>query len=62
VVVVALLPAGAPPAAIVACAIAAGLTQPPIGACMRALWPELLDTPDRRHAAYALEGAALEAV
>ena len=61
-VVVALLPAGAPPAAIVACAIAAGLTQPPIGACMRALWPELLDTPDRRHAAYALEGAALEAV
>jgi MFS family permease len=62
VVVVALLPAGAPAAAIVACAAAAGLSQPPIGACMRALWPELLDGADRRHAAYALEGAALEVV
>jgi MFS family permease len=62
VAVVALLPDGAPPAAIVACAIAAGLTQPPIGACMRAVWPELLDTADKRHAAYALEGAALEVV
>jgi hypothetical protein len=29
---------------------------------MRALWPVLLDTPGRRHAAYALEGAALEVV
>jgi MFS family permease len=62
IVVVALLPGSAPTAPIVACAVAAGLTQPPTGACMRALWPELLDTPDRRHAAYALEGAALEAV
>jgi MFS family permease len=62
IVVVALLPAGTSPAAIVACAIAAGLTQPPIGACMRALWPELLHGADARHAAYALEGAALEVV
>jgi MFS family permease len=62
IVVVALLPGSAPTAAIVACAVAAGLTQPPTGACMRALWPELLDGPDRRHAAYALEGAALEVV
>src|SRR3954465_9045109 len=52
VVVVALLPAGPHGPALVACAGAAGLSQPPIGACMRALWPELLDSPDRRHAAY----------
>jgi predicted MFS family arabinose efflux permease len=29
---------------------------------MRALWPVLLETPNRRHAAYALEGAVLEIV
>ena len=29
---------------------------------MRALWPTLLATADRRHAAYALEGVALEVV
>jgi hypothetical protein len=62
IVLVALLPDGAPPALVVACAVAAGLCQPPVGACMRALWPELLDTADRRHAAYALEGAVLEIV
>jgi MFS family permease len=62
IAVLALLPAGTPRGAIVAGAIAAGLSQPPVGACMRALWPVLLDTPDRRHAAYALEGAALEVV
>jgi hypothetical protein len=60
--VLALLPAGTPRGAIVAAAIAAGLSQPPVGACMRALWPVLLDTPERRHAAYALEGVALEVV
>lgn len=62
IVVVALLPAGAPRGAVVACAIAGGLCQPPVGACMRALWPELLDGPDRRHAAYALESVVLEVV
>ncbi|MGZ6674356.1 MAG: hypothetical protein ACXVFM_18615, partial [Solirubrobacteraceae bacterium] len=34
----------------------------PVGACMRALWPVLLDSPDRRHAAYSMEGALLEVV
>jgi MFS family permease len=62
IVVLAVLPAGTPRGAIVAAAIAAGMSQPPVGACMRALWPVLLETPDRRHAAYALEGAALEVV
>jgi MFS family permease len=58
----AMLPDGAPLILILACAIAAGVFQPPIGACMRALWPELLDGPERRHAAYALEGAVVEIV
>ena len=62
IVAVALLPAGAPQGAIVACAVVAGLAQPPVGACMRALWPTLLPGPDRRHAAYALEATALEVV
>jgi MFS family permease len=62
IVVLAVLPAGTPRGAIVAAAMLAGLSQPPVGACMRALWPVLLDTPERRHAAYALEGVALEVV
>jgi Major Facilitator Superfamily len=62
IVALALLPDGAPLGAIVACAVAAGMSQPPIGACMRALWPELVDDADARHAAYALEGTVLEIV
>jgi MFS family permease len=62
IVVLAVLPDGAPLGAILAAAAAAGMCQPPVGACMRALWPVLLDGPDRRHAAYALEGAVLEIV
>lgn len=62
VVVLALLPAGAPLAAIAGFAALAGFSQPPVGACMRALWPVLFDDPHRRHAAYALEGAMLEVV
>ena len=60
--VLALVPDGAPLGAILAAAAAAGLFQPPVGACMRALWPVLLDDPDDRHAAYSLEGALLEIV
>jgi MFS family permease len=62
IAVLVVLPAGAPLGAILAAAAAAGACQPPVGACMRALWPVLLDTPDRRHAAYSLEGALLEVV
>ena len=58
----ALLPAGAPLAVIAATAALAGAAQPPIGACMRALWPELLPGEDDRHAAYALESVVLEVV
>ena len=59
---VALLPHGAPLGVLLACSAVTGLTQPPIGACMRALWPVLLDDADRRHTAYSLEGAMLEFV
>jgi hypothetical protein len=62
IVALALLPAGAPGAAIVGLAALAGAAQPPVGACMRALWPELVREPDRRHTAYAMEGAVLEIV
>ena len=62
IVALAFLPDGAPLAAILAGAAVAGACQPPVGACMRALWPVLLDTPDRRHAAYSMEGALLEVV
>jgi MFS family permease len=58
----ALLPAGAPLGAMVGCAIVAGSAQPPVGACMRALWPTLAPTADQRHAAYALEGVAMEVI
>jgi predicted MFS family arabinose efflux permease len=62
IVVLATRPDGAPLGAILAAAALAGAAQPPVGACMRALWPVLLDSPDRRHAAYSMEGALLEVV
>jgi MFS family permease len=62
IVVVALLPGDAPFGAILAASAVAGVAQPPTGACMRALWPVLVEDPDRRHAAYSLESVALEVV
>jgi len=42
-------------------AVVAGLAQPPLGACLRALWPSLLgDDPGLLPSAYALESALLE--
>jgi predicted MFS family arabinose efflux permease len=58
----AVLPSSAPLGAIVALAVVAGAAQPPIGACMRSLWPALLGDRDAQHAAYALEAAVLEIV
>ena len=58
----ALLPAGAPLGLMIACAAVAGSAQPPVGACMRSLWPHLASSEDQRHAAYALEGVAMEVV
>ena len=44
-----------------ACAAVAGAGYPPLGACMRTLWPRMLgDDPSMVHAAFALESAAFE--
>ena len=56
----ALLPGDASVGVLMACAAVAGAAQPPLGACLRSLWPELVPDLDRRHAAYALEGVAME--
>jgi MFS family permease len=58
--VLALLPDGTPVPAVAALAALAGVTHPPIGSCMRALWPVLLGDEDRRHAAYAIEASGIE--
>src|SRR3954451_10273347 len=56
----ALVPAGTPLAILLAVAAVAGAAHPPLGACLRALWPALLPDAARRHAAFALEATALE--
>ena len=58
----ALLGPASPCPALMALAALAGAAQPPVGACMRALWPELTPSPDLRHAAYALEGVVMEVI
>ena len=45
----------APVVALAACAALAGATLPPIGACMRALWPSCCPVSELRDTAYALE-------
>ena len=62
IVLAALFPGGSAADRLIACAVVAGATQPPVGACMRAPWPALLEQSDLRHAAYATEGALLEFV
>ena len=58
----ALLPESAGVGVLMACAAVAGAAQPPVGACMRSLWPVLTSNADLRHAAYSLEGAAGEII
>jgi len=58
----AVLPSAAPAGMLVACAVVAGAAQPPVGACMRALWPVLVPAAEQRHTAYALEGVAMEVI
>jgi predicted MFS family arabinose efflux permease len=45
---------------ILACALVSGAAMPPLGPCLRTLWPGLLGDPARVHAAFALESAVLE--
>jgi MFS family permease len=62
ITVVALLPGSSPFGAILAASAVAGVAAPPTGACMRALWPALVQDPEQRHAAYSLESVILEVV
>jgi MFS family permease len=56
----AVLPVGTPAAAVVALAAVLGLATPPVGACMRTLFPTLLSDPEAIRAAYAAEAAYTE--
>jgi predicted MFS family arabinose efflux permease len=58
-VALALLPAGTPLPLLVGLTLLAGLATPPVGASVRALFPELLDDADVR-AAYAVDASAVE--
>jgi MFS family permease len=57
---VALLPAGAPVAVLVALSAGIGLASPPVAACVRALLPGLLPDAGAARAAYAVESTASE--
>jgi MFS family permease len=58
---VALTEAGAPTAALMACALIGGFAIPNIGAALRALWPELLRRREELvSAAFALDSVAIE--
>ena len=59
-VAIAVLPVGAPLAALVALAAGIGLATPPVGACLRTQLPALLPGPGAVRAAYALEASVVE--
>ena len=59
-VAIALLPADAPLSALVALATVIGFALPPVGPCLRALLPGLVDDPEQQRAAYAVDSAAVE--
>ena len=54
------LPRGAPIASILPLAVLAGLTTPPVGACLRGLVPQLLPDPAAARRVYALDATAVE--
>lgn len=57
----ALVPHETPLGVLLALGVLNGATNPPLTACMRTLWPALLeDDAERIHAAYSLEAALLE--
>jgi MFS family permease len=57
---VAVMPAGTSPGVLVALGCGIGLASPPIGACVRTLFPGLLDDPAAVRAAYATDASASE--
>jgi MFS family permease len=60
VAAVAVLGVGTPLLALVALAAGIGLASPPVGACVRTLFPSLLDDPAALRGAYAVEASASE--
>jgi MFS family permease len=58
--VLALLPAGAPLPVLVALALGSGFATPPLGACLRTLFPALIPDPRALRATYAVEATAVE--
>ncbi len=59
-VATAVLPDDAPLSALVALAAVIGFATPPVGPCMRALLPGLVDGPEQQRGAYAIDSAAVE--
>ena len=57
---IAVLPAGAPLAVLVALAAGIGLATPPVGACLRTQLPALLPDPGAVRSAYAFEASVVE--
>jgi MFS family permease len=57
---VTVLPVGAPVPVVVALAIGIGLATPPVGACVRSLFPGLVADPQALRAAYSADAAASE--
>ena len=57
---IAALPSTAPLAVLVGLGVALGLSCPPVGACLRAILPDMLHDRDALRAAYAAESAAIE--
>src|SRR3954471_21124547 len=56
----ALLPAGTPLAGLLALAAAIGLATPPVGSCVRAALPTVIDDPADVRSAFAVEAAVAE--
>jgi MFS family permease len=59
-VAIAVLPAGAPLAVLIALTAGIGLATPPVGACLRTQLPALLPDPHAVRAAYAFEASVVE--
>jgi len=51
---------GVPAAVTVALALACGATMPPLGACMRSLWPTLIPSQELRSTAFAIDAVLQE--
>lgn len=58
--VLAVMPVGVPLPALVALAVGIGLAVPPVGACLRALFPDLIEDEETLRAVYAVDATAVE--